>query len=208
MSYKRLAEDLRQTAAAVLSHEDHLEGPKLAAAAEKLEGTLRKFSELLRDQLRGFDPAAVALRALLESEPARHTLDAKALKLLAKKVTGKALTLKATDASQDQRKRFLDAAVKAGRAEEAATALGALLAGAARPAPDPGDREKVLAELWRLGTLGEAELEIEKARLLENPVLLRAMAGFAYVKLTAKSAPKTIFSNLVKFARRVQENTA
>jgi hypothetical protein len=34
------------------------------------------------------------------------------------------------------------------------------------------------------------------------------MAGFAYVKLTAKSAPKTIFSNLVKFARRVQENTA
>jgi hypothetical protein len=208
VSYRRLAEELKDAAAAVLAHEEHLEGSKLAAAAEKLEGTLRKFSALLKDQLRGFDPAAVALRDLLESQVARQLLDAKTLKLLAKKATGRALTLRATDAPQDQRKRFLEAAVKLGKVEEGAAAVGALLAGASRPAPDPGDREKVLAELWRLGTLGEADLEIEKARLVDNPTLLRAMAGFAYVKVTAKSAPKTIFSNLVKFARRVQENTA
>jgi hypothetical protein len=208
VSYRRLAEELKEAAAAVLTHADQLEGTKLAAAAEKLEGTLSKFTTLLRDQLRGFDPAAVALRDLLESEVARQLLDSKTLKLLAKKATGKALTLKATDAPQDQRKRFLEAVVKLGKVDEAATAVGALLAGASRPAPDPGDREKVLAELWRLGTLGEADLEVEKARLIENPTLLRAMAGFAYVKVTAKSAPKTIFSNLVKFARRVQENTA
>ena len=89
-----------------------------------------------------------------------------------------------------------------------AVALAALLAGASRPAPDPGDREKVLAELWRLGALGEGDLEIEKVRLLENEALLRAMAGYAYVKVTPRSAPKSIFTSLLKFARRVQENTA
>lgn len=208
MSYRSLAEQLQRTAETMARNEAALQGAKLATAAEKLESALSKFTVALRDVLRGVDPAAVALRDLLETEGARRILDAKTLKLLAKKASGKALTLKAADSPSDQRRRFLDAMVKLGRVDEATAGFKGLLAGASRPAPDPGDREKVLAELWRLGTLSEADLEIEKARLFENETLLRAMAGYAYVKVTAKSAPKTIFANLVKFARRVQENTA
>lgn len=208
MSYRRLAEGLKRVSERVLAHEQHLQGTRLAAAAEKLEAALQKFSALLEDGLRGVDPAALALRDRLERDEARRRLDPKTLKLLAKKATGKALTLKATDAPHEQRQRFLEAAVKLGRVEEAAAALGAFLAQAARPAPDPADRERVLAELWRLGALGEAELEVEKTRLLENPELLRAMAGYAYVKVTARSSPKSILAALLKFARRVQENTA
>lgn len=207
MSYRRLAEGLKRVSERVLAHEEHLQGTRLAAAAEKLEAALQKFSALLEDGLRGLDPAALALRDRLESDEARR-LDAKTLKLLARKATGKALTLKATDAPHEQRRRFLEAAVKLGRVDEAAAALGAFLAQAARPAPDPADRERVLAELWRLGALGEAELEVEKARLLENPELLRAMAGYAYVKVTARSAPRSILAAVLKFGRRVQENTA
>jgi hypothetical protein len=199
---------MKRVSERVLAHEAHLQGTKLATAAEKLEAALLKFSAVLEDGLRGFDPAAVELRDRLETEAARRLLDARTLKLLAKKATGKALTLKAADAPHEQRQRFLEAAVKLGRVDEAAAALAALLAGASRPAPDPGDREKVLAELWRLGALGEGDLEMEQARLLENEALLRAMAGYAYVKVTPRSAPKSIFSSLVKFARRVQENTA
>jgi hypothetical protein len=208
VSYRRLVERLTSVAGTIVAHEGHLEGVKLAAAAEKLEAAASRFSALLHDQLRGFDPAAVALRDLLETEAARQLLDAKTLKLLGKRVTGKALTLKASDTPADHRKRFLEAALKLGKLDGAATAVGALLVEASRPAPDPGDREKVLAELWRLGKLADADLEIERARLMQNPALLRAMAGYAYVKVTPKSAPKTIFANLVKFARRVQENTA
>jgi len=208
VSYRELAYQLRRTAETVTRHEASLQGPKLASAAEKLEGTLSKFAAVLQDSLRGVDPAAIALRDLLETEPARRILDAKTLKVLAKGASGKALTLKASDSAADQRRRFLEAVVKLGKVDEATVALKGLLAGASRPAPDPGDREKVLAELWRLGTLEEADLEVEKARLLGNPSLLRAMAGYAYVKVTAKSAPKTIVANLLKFARRVQENTA
>lgn len=208
MSYRRLAEGLKQVSERVLAHEADLQGTKLAAAAEKLEAALLKFRALLDDGLRGFDPAAVALRDRIESEAARRLLDPKTLRLLAKKATGKALTLKATDAPREQRQRFIEAAVKLGRVEAATAALQALLAGAARPAPDPADRDQVLAELWRLGTLDEAELEVEKARLLDNAALLKAMAGYAYVKVTARTAPKTMFASLVKFARRVQANTA
>lgn len=208
MSYKALVDQLRHVAETVSRHEASLKGTKLASAAEKLEATLSKFAALLQDSLRGVDPAAIALRDLLETDPARRILDLKALKVLAKGASGKALTLRAGESAEDQRRRFLEAVVKLGKVGEATVALKGLLASAARPAPDPGDREKVLAELWRLGKLGEADLEVEKARLLGNPNLLRAMAGYAYVKVTARSAPKTIITNLVKFARRVQENTA
>lgn len=208
MSYRKLADELKRTAETLLRHEAELGGGKLAAAAEKVETALSKFTEILQEGLRGFDPSAVALRDLLETDGARRALNSKTLKLLAKKASGKALTLKATETPSDQRRRFHEAMVKLRRVDEAAVGLKALLAGASRPAPDPEDRDKVLAELWRLGTLGEPDLEVEKARLIENPTLLRAMAGYAFVKFTAKSAPKTIFANLVKFARRVQENTA
>jgi len=208
VSYRRLAESLGEASRTILAHEDDLQGPKLASAAEKVEAALARFSALLQNELRGFDPAVVALRDRLETEEARRVLDAKALKLLARKATGKALTLKATDTPEDQRRRFLEAAVKHGRVGEADAALAGLLANLSRPSPAVDDRDKVLAELWRLGTLADADLEVEKGRLLDNPDLLRAMAGFAYVKVTARSSPKTIFANLIKFARRVQENTA
>jgi len=208
VSYRELADQLRRCAETVTRHEASLQGAKLAGAAEKLEAALSKFVGVLQDCLRGVDPAAIALRDLLETESARRILDAKTLKILAKVASGKTLSLKAGDSGADQRRRFLESVVKLGRVDEATNALKGLLAGASRPVPDPSDRDKVLAELWRLGTLGEADLEVEKARLLGNAQLLRAMAGYAYVKVTARSAPKTIFTNLVKFARRVQENTA
>jgi hypothetical protein len=208
VSYGDLAVRLKQAAETVGRHEASLQGVKLASAAEKLDAALSRFMALVQDSLRGIDPAAIALRDLLASEEARRLLDAKSLKLLAKQASGKPLTLKATDAADDHRRRFLEAMVKLGRVEDGTAKLRALLADASRPAPDPADREKVLADLWRLGTLGETELEVEKARLIANVPLLRAMAGYAYVKVTARSAPKTIFANLVKFARRVAENTA
>jgi hypothetical protein len=208
VSYARLAHELQATAQQVAAHERQLEGVPLARAAERLEAALRQFRSALDDALRGFAPAVVALRDLLESEGARSRLDAKTLKLLAKKASAKALTLKAADTPADQRKRFLDQAVKLGRAEEAALALRAFLAGAARPSPALDDRDKVLAELWRLGALSEADFEIEQPALLEKPDLLRAMAGYAHVKTTTRTSPKTMLTNLVKFARRVQENTS
>jgi hypothetical protein len=208
VSYTRLAELLTRAGQAIATNEDALQGTKLAAAAEKLEPAVNKFMALLGEALRGVDPSVVALRDLLETEPVQRVLDVKTVKILAKKLSGKALTLKATDTASDRRRRFLDAMVKHGRTEEACVGLRAALSGLARPAPDPENRDAVLAELWRLGTLSDTELEMETTRYVENPSLLRAMAGYAYVKVTAKSAPKTIFANLLKFARRVQENTA
>lgn len=208
MSYARLAHELQAVARQVAEHEGKLEGVRLARAAERLEAALGQFRTVVDEALRGFAPAVVGLRDLLESEGARSRLDAKTLKLLAKKATAKALTLKTTESPADHRKRFLDLAVKHGRAEEATLALRTFLAGAARSAPPLGDRDQVLAELWRLGALSEADFEIEKPALLEKPELLRAMAGYAHVKTTARTSPKTMLTNLVKFARRVQENTS
>lgn len=208
MSYESLADQLRRTADTLAANASRLQGTKLAEAADKVAAALKKLEAALQAALKESDPAVFALRDLLETKDARSALDAPTLKALAKRVSGKALTLKATDTPEDRRRRFLDAMVKLEKAHEATVALRALLEAASRPAPDPSDRERVLDEVWRLAKLGEMELEVERERLLANPQLLRAMALHTYVKVTVKSAPRTIFANLLKFARRVQENTA
>ncbi len=208
MSYRVLADQLERIARRVREHEDRLEGVKLAAAAEKLTAAARKFGDLLDGTLRGLDPDAVDLRALLESESVRAALDGKALKLLARKAAGKTLGVKGTDAPQDARKRFYDLAVAQGRAREAAAAVRAFLESEGSPGPDAADRDAVLAEVWKLGTLSGADLELARARLLKNEPLLRAMAGHTYVKATPRSRPATIFAAVVKFAKRVNENVS
>ncbi len=208
MSYHALAGELEQVARRVREHAADLTGLKLAAAADRLTVAARRFAGLLDAALRGFDPDAVALRELLESETARAALDGKALRLLAKKAAGKPLGLKATDAPQDARKRFLDLAVAQGRAREAAAAVRAFLEAEGVAGPDAGDRDAVLAEVWKLGTLAGADLELARARLLKNERLLRAMAGYTFVKTTPRSKPATIFTAVVKFAKRVNENVS
>ncbi len=208
MSYERLASELQRVAGALSEHERRLEGAKLAAAASRLDTALAKFADLLDELLRAVDPEVEALRQALAGESGRRHLDAKALKLLFKSATGKALTLKAGEAREADERRFVEGALKHGRVAQTLVAVRACLTDAARPAPDPGDREALLAELWRLGRLSAAELELETPRLLGDFELLRAMAGHAYVKVSARSSPKTVLANLVKFARRVNENTA
>lgn len=208
MSYHALAAELEQIARRVREYEDRLTGLKLAAAADKLTVAARKFTGLLEAALRGVDPDAVALRELLESETARDAFDGKALKLLARKAAGKTLTLKATDAPQDARKRFLDLAVAQGRAREAAAAVREFLEAEGAAGPDAGDRDAVLAEVWKLGALSGPDLELARARILKNDRRLRAMAGWTYVKTTPRSKPATIFAAVVKFAKRVNENVS
>ncbi len=208
MSYARLEQELRRVADALREHEPRLEGAKLAAAAARLDAALLKFSGLLDDLLRACDPAVDALRRLLADDEARRLLDAKALKAIFKQATGKALTLKAGEGREADERRFVEGAVKQGRVAQALSELRARLDEAARPAPDARDREAVLKELWALGRLDEAALELRKPRLLADVELLHAMAGHAYVKFTPRTSPKTLLANLVKFARRVNENTA
>jgi hypothetical protein len=208
VSYDALADQLERIARRVREHEGRLDGLKLAAAADRLTVTARKFSGLLDAALRGMDPDAVRLRELLESETARAALDGKALRLLAKKAAGKSLTVKATDAPQDARKRFFDLAVAQGRAREAAAAVRQFLEAEGSAGPPPDDREAVLAEVWKLGALSGADLELAKARLLRNDRLLRAMAGYSFVRTSPRSTPAGIFAAVVKFARRVNENVS
>jgi hypothetical protein len=208
VSYDGLAADLERIARRVREHGERLGGARLAAAADRLAVAARRFAGLLDGALRGLDPDAVALRELLESEAGRAALDGKALRLLARKATGKTLTLRATDAPQDSRKRFLDLAVTRDRAGAAAAAVRAFLEAEASPGPDAGDREAVLAEVWALGRLAGPDLELARARLLRNERLLRAMAGYTFVRTTPRSKPATIFAAVVKFARRVNENVS
>jgi hypothetical protein len=208
VSYRALADDLQRVAAAIRGHEGALQGTQLASAAERLHTALRKFDALLKADLRGVDPAAGVLRDLLETPAARDALDGKLLRLLGKKHTGRTLSLKKDDTPGDRRQRFYDTMVKAGRAAEAAVAIRAYLERATLPAPPPGDRERVLEELWRLANLDEFALAVAQQRLLEDEKLLRAMAGYAFIKISPRSRPKSIFAALLKFSRRVKENTA
>jgi hypothetical protein len=208
MSYRTLSDQLQSTAERLRAHADSLTGPRLATGAEKLSTALTRFDALLRDALRGEDPEAIALRDLLETEAVRERLDGKTAKLVFKKAAGKSFPARKDEAAQDLRKRLLEAAVKLERAGEVAVALRAHLESATRPLPPPEDRERVLAELWRLAALGEPDLAVERERLLGHPTLLRTMAGYAFIKVGAKSSDKSVFNALVKFARRVRENTA
>ncbi len=208
MSYQNLADNLTRIAERLRAHEADLQGVKLAQAAERLQGTVKRFEATLQTVLRGFDPEAVALGSLLGSPDARKRLDARSLRLLGKKATGKAVTLKRTDAPRDQRRRLLESAIKLGKVREVTQAVRAFLLDARRPAPDLENRDAVLKVLWRLGKLSETDLEIEKLRLLENEALLRSMAGFAYVKTTPRSTPRAILTKLVKFSQRVRENVS
>jgi hypothetical protein len=208
VSYETLAVTLEGIGKRLRQHAAHVEGAKLAAAAEKLESAATKFAALLDGALRGFDPDTVALRELLESASARESLDAKALKLIAKKSTGKALTLKAADTPQDARARLLDLAAKQAKAADVARAVRDYLDGIAAPGPEATNREAVLAEVWKLGKLSGPDLELAKERLVRNEALLRAMAAFTFVKTTPRSKPAAIFAALVKFAKRVNENVS
>ncbi len=208
MSYQNLADDLTRIAERLRAHDADLQGVKLATAAERLRGSLGRFEGTLETVLRGVDPEAIALKSLLDSPDSRKRLDARSLRLLGKKATGKAVTLKRTDAPREQRRRLLEAAVKHGKVREVTQVVRAFLLDARRPAPDLGNRDAVLEVLWRLGRLSETDLEIEKLRLLENEALLRSMAGFAYVKTTPRSTPRAILSKLVKFSQRVRENVS
>lgn len=208
MSYQNLADDLTRTAERLRAHDADLQGVKLAKAAERLRGSVKRFGATLEALLRGVDPAAIALKSLLDSPDARKRLDARSLRLLSKKATGKPVTLKRTDAPRDQRRRLLEAAVKHGKVREVTQAVRAFLLDARRPAPDLENREAVLEVLWSLGKLSGTDLEIEKLRLIENEALLRSMAGFAYVKTTPRSTPRAILTRLVKFSQRVRENVS
>lgn len=208
MSYRMLAENLHGTAESLRLHEASLSGHKLAASAEKLATALAKFDTLVREALRGEDPEAIALRNLLETEAVRERLDGKTAKLLLKKAAGKSLPLKKDDTPQDLRRRFLEAAIKAELVGQTLVTVRVHIERITRPLPPPGDRQQVLAELWRLAGLDETELAVEQERLFADPALLRAMAGYAFIKLTAKTTDKSIFNALVKFSRRVRENTA
>jgi hypothetical protein len=208
VSYETLARELEETVGELRAEAEALQGIPLAKAAERLLPPLRKLREALRAAKRGTDPDTAALREVLESGEARSALDAKTIRALAKRAMGKAVTLKAGDSPEDQRRRLLDAAVKHGSSAEVLTALKAFLANRARPAPEPTDREAVLAELWRLGRLAPEDLDFERQRLADNLPLLQSMASHAYVKMTARSSPRTIVTKLVKFAQRVQENTS
>lgn len=208
MSYLTLAENLQTVAERLRAHGASLDGAKLAASAEKLAIALARFDALVRDVLRGVDPAAIALRDQLEMEVVRERLDGKTAKLLFKKATGKGFSLKKDDTPQDMRRRFLDAAVKAERAGEALIALRAHFENLTRPLPATDNREQVLSELWRLADLDETGLVVERDRLLGHPALLRAMAGYTFIKVSAKTSDKSVFNALVKFARPVRENTA
>lgn len=208
MSYARLEHELRRVADALRQHEARLEGAKLAAAAGRLDTALAKFSGLLDDLLRASDPAVESLRRLLASDETRRALDAKALKTIFKQATGKALTLKSGEGREGDERRFVEGAVKHARVAQAAATLRVRLEEAARPLPAARDREALLGELWALGRLDESALELRKPRLLADVELLHAMAGHAYVKFTPRTSPKTLLANLLKFARRVNENTA
>ncbi len=208
MSYAHLARELRRIAGELDAHAARLEGARLATAAERLESALARLDALLEDARRGADREVAALRQALASEAGRRHLDARALKLLFKSAVGKALTLKAGEPREADERRFVEGAVKHARAAQALRAVRARLAEAERPAPDPGDREALLQELWRLGRLAPPDLDLETPRLLAAPELLRAMAAHAYVKFTARTPARTLLANLVKFARRVNENTA
>lgn len=206
MSYPALAEALEKAGRTLRGRSDELEGTALASAAEKLQAALRKFDDALAATLRGFDPDVKALRSYLEAEDVRAALDIKTIKLLAKKGTGRALTVKATDTPEDQRWRLLEAATKQGRAGDVLVAIKAFIADRSRPAPRLDDREGVLAEVRRLGKVSKDDLAIEKESLLGNEKLLRAMADAVYIKTTSRTPPKTILTKLVHFAQRVQEN--
>lgn len=208
MSYRTLADNLQGTAEKLRLHEASLNGPRLAASAEKLTNALARFDTLMRDALRGEDPEAIALRDLLETGAVRERLDGKTAKLLLKKAAGKSLPLKKEDTPQDLRRRFLEVAIKTDRAGQALVVVRAHIESITRPLPPPDDRERVLAELWRLADLDETGLSVERDRLFAHPALLRAMAGYTFIKLTTKTTDKSIFNALVKFSRRVRENTA
>jgi hypothetical protein len=208
VSYDALAGELEQIARRVREHQARLDGVKLAGAADRLAVAARRFSGLLDGALRGLDPDTLALRELLESETARDGLDARTLRLLAKKGTGKALALKATDAPQDARRRLLDLAVAQGRTREVAAAVRGFLETEGAPDPDAADRDAVLAQVWKLADHSGADLELARARLLRNERLLRAMASHTYVRTTPRSKPATIFAAVLKFAKRVKENVS
>lgn len=206
MSYPALVDALEKTGRTLRTRSNDLEGTALASAAEKLLVALRRFDDVLAGALRGFDPDVKALRTYLEADDVRTALDPKTIKFLAKRGTSRALTLKATDTPDDQRRRLLEAATKRGKAADVLVAIKGFLADRSRPAPRFDDREGVLAEVRRLGKLGKDDLVIEKERLLGNGKLLRAMADAVYIKTTSRTPLKTILTKLVHFAQRVQEN--
>jgi hypothetical protein len=208
VSYERLAYELEDAARRLRVRPEALSGVPLARAAEKVRASLTAFAKALDVALRGSDPDVVALRDYLETPEARAALDPAGVKALSKQAFGKAVTVKKTDTAEDLRRRLVENAVKAGRAGEVLTLGRAYIAGRLRPAADPADRQAVLQELWRLGGLSPDALEVEKARLLENRDLLFAMASYAHIRTTAKSAPKGVLTKLLQFARRVEENTS
>lgn len=206
MSYETLADQLEALARHLRKHADRLDGLPLAKAAEKLRTALAGFQGAADTAIRGADPELRELRDVLEGSRARTALDVKTLKLLAKRATGKALTIKKADTPEDERRRFVEAAVKHGKVHDALATVQGFLADYDRPAPDTSDRDAVLAEVWRVGRLSGTDLDIEKARLLANPTLLHAMAGFTHIKTTARTPAKTILTKVLVFSRQVNEN--
>jgi hypothetical protein len=208
VSYERLAQQLEDAARRLRSRPEALSGVPLARAGEKLQASLTAFVRALEGALRGTDPDVVELRTLLETPEARASLDAAGIKAVTKRAFGKAVTIKKTDTPEDLRRRVVETAVKQGKAGDALQAVRFWISERGRPSTDHTDREAVLAALWRLGGLAPDALEIEKIRLLENRPLLFAMAAHAYIKTTAKSAPRTVLTKVLKFAQRVEENTS
>lgn len=208
MSYETLATLLETIAHRLQKQAGHLTGTKLASQAGKLESAAARFNKDLDASLRGFDPEALALRELMESDAGRAALDAGALKQLAKKATGKSVTVKKTDEPQDARARLVDQAIKLGRVPETLAAVTRHLEASAAPEPPLDNRDAMLERVWELGRLDGPDLNLAKSSLLKNEKVLRAMAAFTHIRTTPRSTPASMFTAIVKFARRVNENVS
>lgn len=206
MSYTELADQLKTLGKRLATESKELSGKRVAESAGLLKRALERFARELDSAAAGEDPDLNDFSQLLKNPSLRKHLDLDGLKQVAKDVLGRAFPSRKDETAGEYRKRLVEHISENGSGTKAVKKLREFLAEAASPAPQMKNHDALLAEIYRIGGLEEAEIEAEFTTRLRDERMLRALATAARLRVRENSSIEKIRRDLIRFAKRARRN--
>ncbi len=207
MTDQELAQLLITVAQKLETQAENISGKAFAEHAAKLQTAVLKLEKLLESTSLTDSPEAQTLsRDLLEAEGS-CLLEVKTLKKITKDILGKTFTPKKTESRYQTFQRLVQITAEAGMTSEMSARVRMVIESTKRPRIEQFDTMALAGELNKLGVKNEDELT---SLLMEyyTDEEVRALGRASSPKVTPKSTKKKLVPDIVRFARRLSENTS
>lgn len=206
MKIQELSDNLIKVSAIIKQYGDKFTDKKTIDEADKFIKALARFEKTLETIITGENPSLNELKLLIQEKMKQHSNSFDDLGDFSKKILGKKTALGKRMSFDEYVDKVTFEIVKKGKSEFAISLLKRLEEANSVDFKSL-DREAILLEVRRLGSLCDEDLEIEKQILLKDKERLFLLAKTAGVIFKPSSRSDTVFKKLITLGRRFYENT-